>query len=38
MTFFVHKMTSRLAGTLKIGIGKVFSTSNPKLTFKTSEN
>ena len=38
MTFFVHKMTSRLARTLKIGTGKVFCTRNTKLTFKTAKN
>ena len=36
--FFVHKITSRLARTLKISTGKVFCTSNPKITFKTSKN
>ena len=38
MTFFVHKTTSRLARTLKIGTGKIFCTRNPKITFKTSKN
>ena len=38
MKFFVHKVTSRLAGTLRIGTGQVFYTSNPKITFKTSKN
>ena len=35
---FVHKMTSRLARTLKIDTGKFFCTRNPKITFKTSKN
>ena len=38
MTFFVPKMISRLARTLKIGTGKAFCTRNPKITFKTSKN
>ena len=38
MTFFVHKMTSRLARTLKIGTDKAFCMRNPKITFKTSKN
>ena len=38
MTFFVHKTTSRLARTLKIGTGKIFCARNPKITFKTSKN
>ena len=34
-----HKMTSRLARTLKIGgTGKVFCMRNRKITFKTSKN
>ena len=37
MTFYVHKMTSRLARTLKIGAGKVFCMRNPKITFKISK-
>ena len=38
MTFYMHKMTSRLARTLKIGAGKVFCMRNPKITFKISKN
>ena len=38
MTFIVHKMTSRLARTLRIGTDKVFCMRNPKITFKTSKN
>ena len=38
MTFFVHKMTSRLARTLRIGTDKAFCMRNPKITFKTSKN
>ena len=38
MTFFVHKMTSRLARTLQIGTDKVFCTRNPKITFKIPKN
>ena len=38
MTFFVHKMTSRLARTLQNGTDKVFCTRNPKITSKTSKN
>ena len=38
MIFFVQKMTSRLARTLKIGAEKVFCTRNPKIAFKTSKN
>ena len=38
MIFFVPKIISRLARTLKIGTGKSFCTRNPKITFKTSKN
>ena len=34
----MHKMTSRLPRTSKIGTGKVVCTRNPRITFKTSKN
>ena len=36
--FFVNRMTSRLARTLKIGTGNASCTMNAKVTFKTSKN